>query len=165
MFVGKIKFRTIFCRDQNKKPRQFTSELAKGYDIAASDFTQTITWVQLKSPSRYDTLWVGTLPVEVKEKIAFYFPETINSIKISNIIGYKEKWNNMWRPDGEEVWTTEVPLPPVEPTECTGIKCLEHQECFFTRIFENFLQQLVNIFAFFKTVVVINDWISKMPFL
>ena len=114
------------------KPRKFTSEVAKGYDIAANDFSRTITWKQLVTKNRYDTLWVGTLPTGTSEKVAFYFPDSIDSIKVANIIGYKQKWTGSDTiPPGPDqpVVTTQSTFGDrsIDATECSGLRCLEHQ--------------------------------------
>ena len=69
------------------------SEYARAFDIAASDFTNTITWKQLRTRNRQDTFWVGTFDKEISGSLAFYFPEGIQSVKISNMIGYRQLWN------------------------------------------------------------------------
>ena len=109
------------------------SEYARAFDIAASDFTNTITWKQLRTRNRQDTFWVGTFDKEISGPLAFYFPEGIQSVKISNMIGYRQLWNGN-ADDYTDVIVDTTPTtvergetPDVTEEGCTSVLCLDQQ--------------------------------------
>ena len=110
--------------------KTYKSEYARAFDIAASDFTNTITWKQLRTRNRQDTFWVGTFDKEISGPLAFYYPEGIQSVKISNMIGYRQLWNGN-ADDYTDVIVDTTPTtvesgetPDVTEERCTSVLCL-----------------------------------------
>ena len=109
------------------------SKYAPAFDIAVSNFNNTITWKQLRTRDRQDTFSVGTFDEEIFWPLAFYFSEGIQSVKISNMIWYRQLWkSNADDYSGVIVDTTQTTREPgetpnVTEEECTTVLCLDHQ--------------------------------------
>ena len=84
----------------------------------------------MRTRNRQDTFWVGTFDKEISGPLAFYFPEGIQSVKISNMIGYRQLWNGN-ADDYTDVIVDTTPTtvesgetPDVTEERCTSVLCL-----------------------------------------
>ena len=87
----------------------------------------------MRTRNRQDTFWVGTFDKEISGPLAFYFPEGIQSVKISNMIGYRQLWNGN-ADDYTDVIVDTTPTTvergeTLEVTEegCTSVYYLDEQ--------------------------------------